>query len=88
MLTTEDARDLIDQVFEEEALVLGGLVAVHPVDDQFVWRLMQNLAVIRRRVVRSAEDLGAVRTGRQPTGDATITPHPAIENFLKKLGSP
>ena len=33
-----EARQLIDDLFEEEALALGGIVAVRRVDDEIVWR--------------------------------------------------
>jgi len=33
-----EARQLIDDLFEEEALVLGGIVAARRVDDEIVWR--------------------------------------------------
>ena len=85
MFTKSEARELIDDLFEEEALVLGGLVAVHEVDDDLVWRLVRNLDVIRGKVLRRLEDRAAddrdVPSPRHPN----LKPHPAIEDFLLSL---
>jgi hypothetical protein len=77
MVSKEEFRDLIDDVFEEEALVFGGLVAIHDVDDEMVWRLMRNLDVIRRRTLGKLDD-------KEPN----LKPHPAIEEFLAKMRAP
>ena len=53
MITKAEAQDLINGLFEEEALVLGGLVALHEVEDDLVWRLVRNLDAIRGRALRS-----------------------------------
>ena len=55
MITETEARDLIDGVFEEEALAIGGLVAIHEVPDDLVWRLVKSLDTIRERVLRRIE---------------------------------
>ena len=83
MITTAQARDLINDLFEEEALVIGGLVAIHEMDDDLVWRLVKNLDVIRVKILRRLDDEGAhddVET-RRPD----VRPHPAIEDFLLSL---
>ena len=51
MASKEEFRDLIDDLFEEEALVLGGLVAIHEVDDDLVWQLARSLDAIRRKAL-------------------------------------
>jgi hypothetical protein len=76
---------MIDDIFEEEALIIGGLVAVHEMDDDLVWRLIRNLDVIRGNALRRIDD--------EPTLDETVPqqrrpnvkPHPAIEDFLLSL---
>ena len=85
MISTAEARDLINDLFEEEALVIGGLVAVHNMDDDLVWRLVKNLDVIRARTLRRLND-------EPPDDDAkpwyrrpNLKPHPAIEDFLLSL---
>jgi len=85
MISTAEARDLINDLFEEEALVIGGLVAVHKLDDDLVWRLIKNLDVIRGKTLRRLDD--------EPTDDEAkswyrrpnLKPHPAIEDFLLSL---
>lgn len=81
MLTTRNTRRLIDEAFEDEALVLGGLLTLHKVDDRFVHRLVRSLAVIRRRTVRAFESLGATNT-------ESGAGHPAISAFLRDLRRP
>ena len=79
------ARGLITEVFEETTLVLGGLVAVHRVDDDFVWRFVKGLDAVSSKAFRRIDerDTGA----DADTGDAEsrLRPHPAIEDFLLKL---
>lgn len=84
MLTKDEAKELILDLFEEEALIIGGLFAVHEVGDDLVWRLMKNLDVILGKALN--------RLGNQKAGESTKTedrasvkPHPAIEEFLLKL---
>jgi len=81
MITETQARDLINDLFEEEALVIGGLIAVHEMDDDLVWRLVKNLDVIRVKILRRLDDEGSLddaEARRRPN----MRPHPAIEEFL------
>ena len=79
-MSTTETRRLIDQVFREEALVLGGLAAVRELNDKQVGRLVQSLSAIRDR---AHERLTATAA---PAPEARgIRPHPAIEEFLAKL---
>ena len=80
MLSEAEARSLIDGLLEEEALVLGGLAAVHDVDDDLIWRLMQNLDVIRGKTLRR------LRAMSSEDPDPAPRPHPAIQDFLAMLG--
>ena len=82
MISKAKARDLINDIFEEEALVIGGLVAVHEMDDDLVWRLVKNLDVIRGKVLRRLDDREpGGRDGPAPRRP-NLKPHPAIEDFL------
>lgn len=83
MITTEEAKNLINYLFEEEALVIGGLAAVHQMDDDLVWRLMKNLDVIRGKALRRLED----RTPKSEDHERgpNLKPHPAIKDFLQNL---
>jgi len=85
MISKEEARDLINDLFEEEALVIGGLIAVHDMDDDFIWRLVKNLDVIRGKVLRRIEDKGPTDDEETPPRRSKLKPHPAIEDFLLNL---
>ena len=85
---TTDTKSLILDLLEEEALMLAGLIAVHPVDDEFVWRLFTSLDVIRRRFLRRLEADHGERGENVEVEQAGSRPHPAIEEFLARLRSP
>ena len=85
MISKAEARELIDDLFEEEALVIGGLVAVHKMDDDLVWRLVKNLDVIRGKVLRRLEDRAPTDEDGPPPSKPNLKPHPAIEDFLLSL---
>ena len=85
MITKAEARELITDLFEEEALLIGGLVAVHKVDDDLVWRLVKNLDVIREKILRRLEDKELAEDASPPPRRPHLKPHPAIEDFLLSL---
>jgi hypothetical protein len=84
-MSEQDTRKLILDLLEEEALVIGGLIAVHDVEDEFVWRLFRSLDVIRRKALRRLNRPHRRRpAGRETEGDPR-QPHPAAEEFLARL---
>jgi len=85
MISEAEARELIVDLFEEEALVLGGLVAVHEVEDDMVWRLVRNLDVICRKALRRLDAKNPSHGKGTPMGQLDPKPHPAIEDFLQRL---
>ncbi len=88
MINRAEARELIDELFEEEALVLGGIVAVHAVDDDLVWRLVRNLDAIRGKALRRIAAQEPDRVAGAPAARPNLRPHPAIEEFLLKIRRP
>ena len=82
MVATRKAKELILQIFEEEALVIGGLAAMHGFDDELLWGLMRNLDVILGKALASLEENSPKR---QATHRTNVRPHPAVEEFLSKL---
>jgi len=84
MMSKAEVKDLIRDLCREQALVIGGLVAVHRVDDDVVWRLVKNLDLIRRRFLRRLEEEGPDDGGGPPEGP-NLKPHPAIDEFLLSL---
>lgn len=77
-----EVRDLINDLFEQEALVIGGLVAIHKVDDDLVWRLIRNIDAIRRKFLQRLEEKDPDDDGGGPPRRPNLNPHPAIEEFL------
>lgn len=84
MITKEKVRELVLDIFEEEALVVGGLAAVHGLEDDLVWRIMRNLDVILDKSLRRL-DSSEGATGKTTRDGLNTKPHPAIEDFLLKL---
>ncbi len=84
MISKADAKALINDLFEEEVLVIGGLVAVYEMDDDLVWRLIKNLDVIRGKILRRLEDQAPAD---EPPRRPNLKPHPAIEEFLRSIRS-
>ena len=85
MISKTEAKELINDLFEEEALVIGGLAAVHKVEDDVIWRLIKNLDVIRRKILRRLDDQDPDDEGGGPPKRPNLKPHPAIEDFLLSL---
>ena len=85
-MDAEGARQLLDGVFEEQALVIGGLIATHAVEDLFVRRLFRSFGAIRVKALAGLRGEQAGTAERDPN-PARQKPHPAIEEFLGRLGS-
>ena len=82
MLSRAEVKGLINALFEEEALVIGGLVALHKVEDDVIWRLIKSLDSIRRKYLRRRDEEGPDDDGGGPPKRPNLKPHPAIEDFL------
>jgi len=74
-------RELVLDIFEQEALMIGGMVAVHQIDDYLVWRIIKDLDTIRLRTMRQLDAISGDAEVRRPN----LEPHPAIEDFLLSL---
>ena len=85
MISKAEVKDLILDLFEEEALVIGGLVALHKIEDDVIWRLVKNFDSIRRKYLRRLEDKDPDDDGGGPPKRPNLKPHPAIEDFLLSL---
>ena len=84
-MATRTSKQLVQQLLEEEALAVGGLLAVHDVDDEFVWQLFQALDSIGEKYL--AEVSGGVSNDLTPTpgGARKTQPHPAVAEFLARI---
>lgn len=85
MISTAEAREMIDDLFEEEALMIGGLAAVHWLDDDLVWRLVRSIDVIRGRILRRLEAEAPPEEDKLEFDSVSHKRHPAIEEFLLAL---
>jgi hypothetical protein len=88
MTKDSDARGLITEVFEETALVLGGLVALHRVDDNFIWQFITGLDAVRCKAMRRVNESEPVPGAEMAESGPNLRPHPAIQDFLLKLQRP
>lgn len=85
VMARADTRRLIAEVFEETALVLGGLVAVCEVDDDFVWRFVKGLDAVCTKALKRIDHRGVSERADAADAESRLRPHPAIEEFLLKL---
>jgi hypothetical protein len=83
-MTRPDARQLIDGVFEDEALLVGGMAAEGDLEDDAVWRLIRGLDAIRTKTLRRLDEAVGDPEDR-PSPRGSVRPHPAIETFLADL---
>jgi len=76
-----DTATVVREVFEDVALLIGGVASVHHLDDRVVWMLMKRLERIRGRTLcRLSPGKG---TERAQVGVEPRRAHPAVERFLR-----
>jgi hypothetical protein len=86
VISKAEVKDLIEGLFEEEALVIGGIVALYGMEDSMVWRLMRNLDEIRRKTLKRFDDEDKDPSDSEGLAKgANLKPHPAIEEFLLRV---
>jgi hypothetical protein len=85
MMTQAETKELIADLLEEETLLIGGLLAVHEVEDDFIWGLFRNLDVVRGKFILRIEAKYPLESEVSQAREPDIKPHPAIEEFLLKL---
>ena len=78
-----DIKLLIDEAFEDLALVLGGIFAVHTVSDEAIWQIMKHIDVVHGNLVAQLEGTGPDDINRNKA--LGTEPHPAVEALLLKL---
>ena len=84
-METRTSKQLVQQLLEEEALAIGGLLAVHEVDDEFVWQLFQSLDSIGEKylAIPGADALNGLSKSFDTPRKAQ--PHPAVAEFLARI---
>lgn len=85
VITKEEARGLILDLLEQEALALGGAVALHDVEDSFVRLLVRDIDELRARTLRRLDAKGVAPGAGAERERPHLAPHPAIEDFLTRL---
>lgn len=88
VMARADTRRLIAEVFEETALVLGGLVAVCEVDDDFVWRFVKGLDAVCTKALKRIDHRGVserARRGGCRVASATASRHRGIPSEVTEV---
>ena len=80
MIDRNEAREILLDLMEESALVVAGILAVHKLHDDVVWKLMKGLDDLRRRSLARLDEA----SGEAPPDLEAPVPssHPAVEEFL------
>jgi len=78
-------RQLIAELFEEEALVIGGLVATYEIADEAVWSLVRSLDAIRADTLNRLSEAHSGSDDMNPGPSKGSQPHPAIEELLRRI---
>lgn len=82
-MNRETAEEVLIDAFEEVALVLGGIFAVHRVDGQVIWQAAKSLSVIYRKAREELRSAGS--GGSRAHAERKPEPHPAIVELLAQL---
>ena len=77
-------RGLLNDVFEELGLFLGGVAVVDHVDDDIIDRLARGVSSLRKRAIRQLEQ-APLPEESTPVVPGVVQPHPAIERLLAEI---
>jgi hypothetical protein len=77
----EDVECLVRAALDDVALVIGSAAALHQLDDDLVWTVMNRLDRIRVRLFRELKGL-APREQYEPGGARPPRIHAAVDAFL------
>ena len=72
---------LIRDAFDDIALLVGSIAAIHSLDDDILWSLMKRLDRIRVRLLRNLQG-GASRESFEPEAMRPPRTHAAVDEFL------
>lgn len=74
---------LIRDAFDDIALLVGSIAAIHSLDDDILWSLMKRLDRIRVKLLRSLQG-GAAREDFEPASMQPPRTHAAVDEFLAR----
>lgn len=74
---------LIRDAFDDIALLVGSIAAIHSLDDDILWSLMKRLDRIRVKLLRNLQG-GATREDFEPASMRPPRTHAAVDEFLAR----
>ena len=74
---------LIRDAFDDIALLVGSIAAIHNLDDDILWSLMKRLDRIRVKLLRNLQG-DAAREDFEPASMRPPRTHPAVDEFLAR----
>lgn len=83
MLSEHEVKRLIDDIFEEEALIIGGMAAIKKIEDDNVNRIIRNFDLLRKKYFQRIEEKSQGHEETLLRDNRRL--HPAIQEFIKKL---
>lgn len=86
MLSGRDVSQVVDGIFREEVLILGGLLAVHQVPSAFIHMYLVSMERVRQRAHRRIRCRAGKAGGAADSQPPRLDRHPEIERFLARLG--
>ena len=84
MIENKEVKQLILDIFREEALLLSGLFTVYEVPDDFVWRVMKNLEILVQNAMRRIDNQDQI-TDNPIHARRSGSPHPTVAEFYNEL---
>ena len=84
-MNNQEVRSLLNDLFHDQALLIGGLQASDKMDENLIWILVQGMEDLRDESIKRIDQLTSSEYGREPMEEGGLCPHPAIEDFLAKI---
>jgi len=83
MIEAQSMKTLIRELFEREALSIGGLAVTHNINDDFLWELCRSLDAIRIEFLRRLKPVGG--SSEDSRSRLESRPHPAVQELLRRI---
>ena|SRR3989338_9101960 len=78
--------ELLNSIFKDITLCLGGIFLLHKTDDRLVWEIANSIEGIYYKSMDRLESItGSGVVFDLNNGNKDLHPHPAIENLLKTI---
>jgi hypothetical protein len=74
------AKDVVNDIFREEALLIDNLATDYEMKDDLIWALCRNLDLIRLRSLKKYNQK-QFNENNKPR----LNPHPAVRELLRKI---